>query len=91
MKKKKTPRKTQKNNRLKNNKYQNVNGRWAQFLNLACQGGGGFPPISYDTAYNMESLIIKFTNKCICFYSLYKVRRAWNTGQLLKGGVVETF
>jgi len=37
----------------------------------------------------MESLIIKITNKYTCFYSLLKVRGAWNKGQLLKGGVVE--
>jgi len=28
--------------------------------------------------YNMESLIIKFTNKYICFYSLFEVMGAWN-------------
>jgi len=40
--------------------------------------------------YNMESLINKFTNKHIVFYSLFKVRGLnWNKRQLLKGGVVE--
>jgi len=39
--------------------------------------------------YNMESLINKFTSKYICFYRLFKVKGAWNKGQLLKGGVVE--
>ena len=32
---------------------------------------------------NIESLIYKFTNKYICFW------RAWNKGQLLKGGMIE--
>jgi len=32
----------------------------------------------------MESLIMKFTNKYICFHSLFKVRGAWNKGQLLR-------
>ena len=40
--------------------------------------------------YNMESLVNKFTNKHISFYSLFKVRSLnWNKGQLLKGDVVE--
>jgi len=30
--------------------------------------------VSPCTLYNMESLIIKFTNKLICVYSLFKVR-----------------
>jgi len=47
--------------------------------------GGVIPYVSYNT----ESLIIKLTNKYICFYSLFKVREVWNKGQLLKGGVVE--
>jgi len=37
----------------------------------------------------MEILINKVTNKYICFYSLFKLRGAWNKGQLLKGGLVE--
>jgi len=37
----------------------------------------------------MEKFIIKFTNTYICFYRLFKVRGAWNKGQLLKGGTVE--
>jgi len=32
----------------------------------------------------MEILINKFANKYICFYSLCKVKGAWNKGQLLK-------
>jgi len=32
----------------------------------------------------MEILINKFTNKYICFYSLFKVRGALNKGQILK-------
>ena len=47
---------------------------------------GGASPYA---PYKMESLIVKFTNKYICFYSLFKVRGAWNKGQLLEGGVVE--
>jgi len=43
----------------------------------------GFAP------YNMKTLIIKFTNNYICFYSLFKVREAWNKGQLLKKDVVD--
>jgi len=37
----------------------------------------------------MEILINTFTNKYICFYSLFKVRGVWHKGQLLEGGVVE--
>jgi len=33
----------------------------------------------------MESLFIKFTNKYICFHSLFIVREEWNKGQLFKG------
>jgi len=33
----------------------------------------------------MERLIIKFTNKYICFHSLFKVRGAWNKRQLTEG------
>jgi len=36
----------------------------------------------------MVSLINKFTNKCNCFYPLFKVRGFWNKGRLL-GGTVE--
>ena len=39
--------------------------------------------------YNMESLIITFTNKYTCFQSVFKVRGDWNKGKWLKGGVVE--
>ena len=48
-KKTKTPRKTQKNNNLKNTKCQQEG---AQFLHLACQGGrlDPLPPVSYATA-----------------------------------------
>jgi len=37
----------------------------------------------------MESLINKFTNGCICIYSLFKVRWSWNKGQLFDRGVLE--
>jgi len=36
----------------------------------------------------MENFIIKFTNKYISFYDLFKVRGAWNKAQLLQGDVV---
>ena len=32
----------------------------------------------------MESLIIKFTNKYICFYSLFEVRGLETTGNYLR-------
>jgi len=31
-----------------------------------------------------QSLFAKFTNKYICFYSLFRVREEWNKGQLFK-------
>ena len=42
---------------------------------------GGSPYASY----NIENLIIKFTNKCICFYCVLKGRGAWNNGLLKRG------
>ena len=47
---------------------------------------GGAGPYA---SYNMVSLINTFANEYTWFYSLFKVRRAWNKRQLLKGGVVE--
>ena len=32
----------------------------------------------------MESLFVKFTNKYICFHSLFRVREEWNKGKLFK-------
>jgi len=51
--KKKTPRKTQKNNNLKNNKYQNVNYGGPVFT-FSLQGGwlAPCPSVSYATAGN---------------------------------------
>jgi len=37
----------------------------------------------------MESLIIKFTNQYICFYSLFKVGGLETKDNYLKAGVVE--
>ena len=47
---------------------------------------GGAKPYA---PYNMEHLINKSTDKFICFYSIFKIREAWNKEILLKGGVVE--
>ena len=49
------------------------------------QISGGCEPC---VVYNMESLINKFTNKCVCLYNLFNTRGAWNKGRLLEGGVV---
>jgi len=35
----------------------------------------------------MESLIIKFINEYICFYSLFQVKKAWNQGWGVGAGV----
>jgi len=34
----------------------------------------------------MENFIIKFTNKYICFYSLFEVKATWNKGNYLITG-----
>jgi len=61
-----------------------IGGRTLRGVSVNFQGGA-----SPYAPYNMESLIIKFTNKYICFYRLFKVRRTWNKGQILKGGVIK--
>jgi len=33
----------------------------------------------------MESFFVEFTNKYICFHSLFRVREEWNKGQLFMG------
>jgi len=53
-------------------------GRAPQGASINYQGGA-----NPYTPYNMEDLINEFTNKYICFYSLFKVRGAWSKGQLL--------
>jgi len=50
------------------------------------------PPQGWASPYalnNMKSLLNKFTNKYIYFYTLLDFREACNKEQLLKGGVVE--
>jgi len=43
---------------------------------------GGASPYA---SHKMESLFVKFTNKYICFHSLFRVREEWNKGKLFKG------
>jgi len=50
------------------------------------------PPRGVGSPYlpcNMESLIIKFTIKYICFYSLFKVRGLETKGNYLREDLVE--
>jgi len=39
--------------------------------------------------YDMEGLIIKFANKYVCFYRLFKARVLETKHNIRKGGVVE--
>ena len=59
--------------------------QWSLNRGTSINVNGGASPCA---SYNMEGLINKFSNKYI-FYSLFKVRGAWNKGQSFKRGVVE--
>jgi len=61
-----------------------IGGRPPQAASINFHGAQALTALGYI----MESLINKFTNKYIRFYSLFKVR-GLKKGQLLKGGVVE--